>query len=70
MSLAADDQDANGLQLEIFSLNFEVASAWLQKMDINGPPSFVFFLRIEVISSFRCSKTIVHGLSRLTLTLR
>ena len=36
MSLAADGQDGNGLQLEKLRLSFQVASAHLQKIDINS----------------------------------
>ena len=52
MSLAADGEDGNGLQLEKLRLNFSSCfCANLQIIDINDRGLFAFCL-----SSFRCSE--------------
>ena len=43
MSLAADGQDGNGLQLEKLKLTFQVASTRLQIININDRGLFFFF---------------------------
>ena len=42
MSLAADGEDGNGLQLEKLRLNFQVVSVRLQIIDINVRGLFAF----------------------------
>ena len=55
MSLAADSEDGNGLQLEKLRLNFQVVSVRLQIIDINDRGLFAF-CELRFISSFRCSE--------------
>ena len=58
MSLAADGQDGNGLQLQTLRLNVSSCFRASSKIDINGR-GFVISLRISLYLSVQMSKDIM-----------